>query len=163
MIREEFDKLIQTVFRLAKGYYGENLISFVVFGSCGRGTPNPESDIDILIILKEAPSSRLRRIEEFYENIEKEIEPYLKKLREYGINTYLSPIIKIKEEIKIGSPLYIEMITDSKIYFDRDEFFKDYLTSLKEKLDNFEAEKKDGYWIYKKNVGKEEGVELFQT
>jgi len=37
------------------------LVSFVVFGSCGRGTPNPESDIDILIILKEAPSSRLRK------------------------------------------------------------------------------------------------------
>ncbi|MBC7320037.1 nucleotidyltransferase domain-containing protein [bacterium] len=76
-----------------------------MFGSCGRGTPNPSSDIDILII-KDAPSGRIKRAKEFYENIEKKIEPHIEELRSYGINTFLSPIIRTEEEVKLGSSLY---------------------------------------------------------
>lgn len=54
------------------------------------------------------------------------------------------------------------MLTGIKIYFDRDNFFKRYLNSLKEKLKELGAEKKDGYWVYKKEINKEEGVEVFQ-
>lgn len=164
MIREKFEQIISLLFQETKKYYGENLISFVIFGSCGRGTPNPNSDIDILIVLGNAPRGRIKRIEEFYNNIEKKIEPYLEELREYGINTYLSPIIRTEEEVKLGSPLYVDMLTGIKIYFDRNNFFKEYLNSLQEKLKILGAEKKeDGYWVYKKEVGKEEGVEIFQT
>lgn len=162
MIREKFEHLISLLFQETKNYYGENLTSFVIFGSCGRGTPNPNSDIDILIILRNAPRGRIKRVEEFYNNIEKKIEPYIEELRKYGIDTFLSPIIRTEEEVKLGSPLYVDMLTGIKIYFDRDNFFKEYLNSLQEKLKAFGAEKKEnGYWVYKKDVSKEEGVEIF--
>lgn len=163
MIREKFDEIIDLIFKEVRCYYGENLTSFIIFGSCGRGTPSPSSDIDILIVLKNAPRGRIKRIREFYENIEKRIEPYIEKLRDYEINTFLSPIIRTEDEIKLGSPLYIDMLTGIKIYFDRDNFFKRYLNSLEEELKKLGAEKKDAYWVYKKEVNKEEGVEVFQT
>lgn len=163
MIREKFDELIDLIFKEVRCYYRENLISFVIFGSCGRGTPCPSSDVDILIVLKDAPCGRLKRVKEFYENIEKRIEPYIEKLRNYEINTFLSPIIRTEEEIKLGSPLYIDMLSGIKIYFDRDNFFKKYLNSLGEKLKELGAEKKDTHWVYKKEINKEEGVEVFQT
>lgn len=162
MIREKFDKLIDLIFQEVKDYYGERLTSFVVFGSCERGTPNPNSDVDILIILKDAPCGRIRRIQEFYENIEKKVEFYIEEIRDYNINTFISPIIRTEDEVNLGSPLYIDMLTGIKIYFDRDNFFKRYLNSLKEKLKELGAEKKDGYWVYKKEINKEEGVEVFQ-
>lgn len=39
---------------------------------------------------------------------------------------------------------------------------KKYLASLEKRLKELGAEKKeDGYWVYKKDVSKEEGVEVF--
>lgn len=49
MIREKFGELINLIFEKTKSFYKENLVSFVVFGSCGKGTPTNESDIDLLI------------------------------------------------------------------------------------------------------------------
>ncbi len=89
MIREKFGELIELIFQEVRSYYGKNLTSFVVFGSCGRGILGPNSDIDMLIVLRNAPRGRFKRMKEFYENIEKRIEPYIEKLRDYEINTFL--------------------------------------------------------------------------
>lgn len=160
MIREKFDELISLIFEKAKEYYKENLISFVVFGSCGRGTPTNESDIDILIVLNEIKLNRLKRMEEFYQNIEKKIEDKIKNLKNYSIDTFISPIIRSKDEVLYGSPLYIEMLRGVKIVFDKDNFFSNYLKNLNEKLKELKYINKNGYWVYKERVNKQEGVEI---
>lgn len=43
--------------------FGANLLTLVLFGSVARGTAKQESDIDLLIILKDAPDSYYRRLE----------------------------------------------------------------------------------------------------
>jgi len=93
----------------------------------------------------------------FYENIEKKIENEIKNYEKYNINTYISPIIRSKEETKYGSPLYIEMILGAKIIYDKDTFFRNYLKNELKKLKSF---KKNGYWIYKERVNKNERVEI---
>ena len=47
-----------------------------------------------------------------------------------------------------------------RILYDKENFFKKYIDKLKNRLDEMEAHKKNGYWIYKKDVKKEEGVEI---
>ena len=42
--------------------YKDNIISLVLFGSVARGTAGKESDIDVLIILKDAPDSYYERL-----------------------------------------------------------------------------------------------------
>ena len=49
-IIEKYDMLLEALKNELKLFYGERLISAVVFGSVGRRTPNYNSDIDILII-----------------------------------------------------------------------------------------------------------------
>ncbi|HOC53261.1 MAG TPA: hypothetical protein PKJ39_06000 [Caldisericia bacterium] len=93
----------------------------------------------------------------FYENIEKKIESEIKEYEKYNINTYISPIIRSKEETKYGSPLYIEMILGAKIIYDKDTFFRNY---LKNELNKLKSSKKNGYWIYKERVNKNERVEI---
>lgn len=156
MIREKFDELINLIFEKTKSFYKENLISFVVFGSCGRGTPSNESDIDLLIVLNRASKGRLNRNLEFYKNIEIFVEDEIKKLKKYGIDTYISPIIKTKDEVFYGSPIFLEMTEKVKIIFDKDNFFKNYLKELEKKMKKYGTKKINDHWVYKENINKEE-------
>jgi len=87
----------------------------------------------------------MKRMKIFYENVEKKIENEIKNYEKYNINTYISPIIRSKEEVKYGSPLYIEMILGVKIIYDKDNFFKNYLKRLENKLNKLKSSKKNGY------------------
>lgn len=149
MLKEKFDEIIKLIFEKSKEYYKDNLVSFVIYGSCGRGKPTNESDIDLLIILEKAPDGRLKRNLEFYENIEKELENEIKKLKNYGIDTYISPLIKTKEEVLFGSPLFYEMTLGVKVLYDKENFFKTFLKNLKKKIKESGSKKVKGHWIHK--------------
>ena len=45
--------------------YGENLVSAIIFGSVARNTFTEESDIDLLILCKKVPKSRMERLKKF--------------------------------------------------------------------------------------------------
>ena len=47
--KEYIEKLMERI----KEYYGSNLVSVVVFGSYAKGQNKTNSDLDILIVLKE--------------------------------------------------------------------------------------------------------------
>ena len=53
-----------------KEYYGEQLVSLVIFGSYARKENKLSSDLDILIILIRTNRPRHERIREFVEEIE---------------------------------------------------------------------------------------------
>jgi len=112
---------------LCKDHYGERLISLAVFGSVGRGTPRPDSDIDLLLVIKNLPGGRIARVKEF-----SAIEATLGMEMRGRIE--LSPVFKTPEDIANGSPLFLDMVEDVRMLFDRDDFFKGVLKNLKERL-----------------------------
>ncbi len=65
VVSVEINKLLSRLTNLCKEYYGERLITLAVFGSVGRGTSRPDSDVDLLLIVKDLPFGRMARIEEF--------------------------------------------------------------------------------------------------
>jgi predicted nucleotidyltransferase len=87
----------------ARKMYGADLVSFAVFGSVARGTARPDSDIDILIVAKNLPDGRMNRIRDFTRN-----EGLIRKPPELK-NTFISPVIKTPDEVKLGSPLFWDM------------------------------------------------------
>lgn len=123
-------------------YYGDNLVSLCVFGSVARNTATDFSDIDILIICEKLKKGRLFRIKEFGK-IEKVLEQ-----KKY--NFIFSPIIKTKEEVLKGSPLFFDMIEHSLILYDKEFFLGNYLKDLKKRLDNLGAKRVErrGYWLW---------------
>jgi len=134
MLKERFKELEIRLLSEIKSFYGTRLISVVVFGSVAREAQTFDSDLDVLIIAKDLPKGRMKRIGEF-ESIEEKMEPLLKSLRrKEGIDTYLSAIIKSPEEAEKGSPLFLDMVEDAKILFDRDGFFKKRLDKLRKRL-----------------------------
>ena len=124
--------LLDRLTSLCNEYYGARLITLVVFGSVGRGTPRPDSDIDVLLIIKDLPNGRIARVSEFAA-IETAMSNTIKSRFE------LSPVFKTPEEIGSGSPLLLDMIEDGRVLFDRDDFFQNTITDMKERLQRLGA------------------------
>ncbi len=162
--RQKYYNFIEKLSKAIMNFYCDRLISIVIFGSVASDTFRPDSDIDILIIAKELPKGRVKRVEEFMKNIESKLEQDMMKLSKEGIYITLSPVFKTPEEVHTGSPLFLDMTENVKILFDRDDFFKKYLETLKIKLKNLGARKiysKGGYyWELKPDYKFGEIIEL---
>jgi predicted nucleotidyltransferase len=118
--------------------YASRLVSLVVFGSVGRGTARPDSDLDFLLIARDLPRGRWQRMTEF-QGVEQRLEPALKRAREQGVVTCLSPILKTPEEAERGSPLFLDMVEDARVLVDEQGFFGTVLGHLRSRLERLGA------------------------
>ena len=78
MYRRYFQIILKKLIRAVSYVYKERLITLAVFGSVGRNTPRPDSDIDLLLIADSLPHGRMKRMEEFY-LVEEILTPLLEK------------------------------------------------------------------------------------
>jgi len=134
--------------------FGENLVSLVIFGSIARGDYRRDSDIDLLLVVKNLPKGRFRRVR-LFEKAEEKLERDLNVLFDKGYYISFSPIIKTPEEALKISPLYLDMVEDAVIVYDRSCFFEKILVKLKKKLGELGAERiwlgRKWYWRLKNN------------
>ncbi len=163
MLQERFKALEDFLLSRIKAFYGESLISVVVYGSVARGSQNFDSDLDPLIIADQLPNGRMKRIREF-EAVEARIEPFLKSLQKEGINSRISALIKTPEEAKRGSPLFLDMVEDAQILFDKGGFFSVLLKRLKKRLKVLGARRiwkgNAWYWVLKPDLKPGEVFEI---
>lgn len=159
-----YEKIEKLLTKEIQKYYRKRLVSLVFYGSVARGTPHPFSDIDFLIVAKPFPKGRIPRVREF-EKIERKLEPSLTHEWD-GLRgpIPLSPIFKTPEEVRMGSLLFLDFVTDAKIAYDRNHFFKNFLVDLKERLKELGSKKvmKGGawYWVLKPDLRPGETIEL---
>jgi predicted nucleotidyltransferase len=118
-----FDELLKALVVACQRHYGRRLISLAVFGSVGRGTPRPDSDIDLLIVAEDLPRGRVARVAEFA-MVEADVADGLRRLRSVGVTTELSPVIKTRSEVEEGSPLFLDMLEDARLLADREAFLE---------------------------------------
>jgi predicted nucleotidyltransferase len=100
-ILAEFDTLITAVLQACRVHYRTRLVALAVFGSVGRGTPRPDSDIDLLLVADPLPQGRVARVDEFGA-VEAAAVPFLQAARRAGVDASLSPVLKTPEEIRHG-------------------------------------------------------------
>jgi len=129
-----FVPLLGALLGASQEHYGSNLITLAVFGSLGRGTAGPESDVDLLVISQQLPQGRLPRADDFSAHVERVVEPIIRQLAVEGIHTYLSPVLKTPSEIEQGSPLLLDMVEDALILYDPEGFFAKRLQRLRHRL-----------------------------
>lgn len=134
VLREKISELIEKLKAEVITCYGQRLVSLVIFGSAARGTMRPDSDLDILICAENLPQGRRSRLKEF-QKVEQSLTEFLKELKASRIYTALAPIIKTPNEVEFGSPIFLDMIDNSKIIYDTNSFFENYLRELKQKLE----------------------------
>jgi hypothetical protein len=143
-LRRELDRFLD----LLKATWGEELVSVVVFGSYARGEARPESDLDLLIIKKNLPKSRLAR-QALVSQMEKRVG------QEFAAT--LSTIILTPEEAQVVKPYYLGMLSGHTILFDRGLFFAKVLARLQNRLAELGGERRhdpDGYeyWLLKSDA-----------
>lgn len=164
MLKKTFKKFEMRLFSELKSFYKDRLISVAVFGSVARETQSFDSDIDILIIAKGLPRGRWKRMREF-DKVGDKLEPFLKSMRKKGINTYISAIIKSPEEAEIGSPIFLDMVEDARILFDKNDFLKNRMERLKNRLKKLGAKRiwrgNAWYWDLKPDYKQGEIFEIF--
>jgi predicted nucleotidyltransferase len=128
-----FDELLAAIEAGCVRHYGQRLVSLVVFGSAGRGTARPDSDVDFLVIAEPLPDGRMARVAEFDE-VERDLAPALEKARASGVETTLSPLFKTPAEASRGSPLFLDFVDDARLLVDRGAFFAGVLDRLRARL-----------------------------
>ena len=154
------EPLLGRLLDVCQSFYGGRLVSLVVFGSVGRGTPRPDSDIDLLVVADPLPDGRIPRVREF-DAIERSVASGGLANRA----NRMSPIFKTPVEVRRGSPLFLDMLDDSLILFDRGGFFTGELAALKGRLDKLGAKriwKGDAwYWDLKPDFKPGDEIVLF--
>ncbi|VVB88657.1 Nucleotidyltransferase domain protein [uncultured archaeon] len=158
---QDYKQILNNFKQLLLGKYKDSLISLVLYGSVARGTAGAESDIDLLIILKDAPAV-------YYERLEPVIGIEL-KLRESALETTAPPIFSCivlsKEEAMENRNIFLDMIDASIILYDKNNFFKNRLKELKNRLLQLGSKKvvledKTWYWNLKPDIAPGEVIEL---
>jgi len=163
MLKAKFKELQDKLLEETKSFYGDRLVSFVVFGSIARETFRYDSDIDLLIIAENLPKGRMKRVAQF-SAVEDRVEPYLESLKKEGINTYISAIFKTPQEAEYGSPLFLDMVEDARILYDKNAFFSKRLERLRKRLKELGAKRvwkgNIWHWVLKPDYHPGEVIEL---
>ena len=160
---EPYRRLVAELLKGLLKVFGGNLVSVVVYGSVARGEAGRASDIDILIVVGGLPRSRFRRLE-LFEEAEKTVEPLLEELWARGFNVDFSPVLLTPEEASKHRPIYLDMVVDAVIVYDKGGFIERILRDIAERLERLGARRvrlgKRWYWILKRDYKPGEVIEI---
>jgi hypothetical protein len=164
-IPAEHAKLLEEYCTAMKSHFGERLKSICLFGSVAKGRPEPESDVDVLVVAEGLPpdvGGRMSDTSEVREAIRKSRAS--KTLRASGRSTLISEVFLTPEEVRRHPPILLDMIDEGIILHDEDGFLEKELETIRKRLKELGARKvitsKGHYWILKPDIKPGEVVEI---
>lgn len=157
--RRHFESLLRDILVACQRHYADRLVTVAVFGSVGRGTPRPDSDIDLLIVAEDLPRGRVRRSADFRQ-VEEALALPLAQARRAGLAVELSPVFKTPDEVLQGSLLFLDMIEDARLLCDRQDFMRQVLIRLRERLARLGARRiwRGNAWLWDLNPAYQPGM-----
>ena len=160
----QYDNLLDTVLKACKAHYGPRLVALAVYGSVGRATPRPDSDIDLLLVADDLPDGRIPRVEEFRVMADR-LQTPLDLAADLGVHTRLAPIFKTPRELRRGTPLLLDMTEDARILHDPDRCLADTLDRLRARLRELGSKRvwkgDEWYWDLKPDYKPGDVFDLF--
>ncbi|MEM2184681.1 MAG: nucleotidyltransferase domain-containing protein [Candidatus Methanomethylicia archaeon] len=154
-----FSHLIKRYCELLLDYFGDRLISIMLFGSIARGDWSRDSDIDILIVVDGWNDKPIWvRIGEL-KNVKKMLEDTFEFKR--ALNAGFWPIIQnyplSLEEAKRFNRIYLDAIIDGIILYDKNDFLRNVLDKIRrrmEALGSMRITLPNGkfYWVLKGDI-----------
>jgi len=138
---KEYMNYINILVGSLKRHLKGNLTSVVLFGSVARGEAGEGSDIDLLVVAKKFGNSGSRF--EIFNEIEKDLRTSkeYQELKDMKFGTLICPVPLKPEEIKKNPPILLDLVTDGIIMYDKDNFMRDWITNLKNRLEEMGARK----------------------
>ncbi|MEJ2779477.1 nucleotidyltransferase domain-containing protein [Stygiolobus sp. CP850M] len=149
-MQEPYKSLLEKLTKLLQEEFQDKLISVVLYGSIARGDNRKDSDIDLLLVIKDLPKTITERVI-LFDKVERKLDDDIMRLMDEGYYVTFSPILKTPEEAMRFSPIYMDMTEDAIILYDRNGFFRKVLEKTKKRLKELGFErvwlsKKSWYW-----------------
>lgn len=148
---EDYRKLLSKLVGHLRKEYGREFVSLVLYGSVARGEAREDSDVDLILVLDNPPPQYYKRTERLMNVLDK-VECDIEESR-----PHLNPIVFSKAEAMENRYLFLDMIEDSKILYDQDDFFRERLNTLKTRLQELGSKKVyleagSWYWVLKPDL-----------
>ncbi|MBI4277352.1 MAG: nucleotidyltransferase domain-containing protein [Armatimonadetes bacterium] len=147
---EDLDRLLRALVAALHETFGPHLISVVLFGSVARGDATSDSDIDLLIVGDDLPEGQFARGRLFRKAVDR-LRPELDRLAEQHIAPAWTPILLTVQQARRHRPLYLDMVEDARLFYDRNDFFAGVLEGLRRRLRELGARRvflPDGSWYW---------------
>ena len=162
--QHDIERWVERLGQAVERREGDNLVSFVVYGSVARGTAAPGSDADVLLVFRALPARRHERFAIWHRALE-EVRAAHGAVLADGHPFDWSVLPLTIDEATYHSPLYLDITLDGRILLDRDGFFASVLDGLRARmraLGSRRVELPDGswYWDLKPGMRCGEVVEL---
>lgn len=107
---------------------GDRLVSLVLFGSLARGEARDASDIDLMVVADGFPQSLAARRRLL-------LDEWTRVRAAKGLaSVEWNLVTKTPDEAQYHSPLYLDMVEDARLLFDRDGFFAAVLESMRSRM-----------------------------
>jgi len=145
-VQEPYKSLLEKLTKLLQEEFQDKLISVVLYGSVARGDNRKDSDIDLLLVIKDLPKTITERVI-LFDKVERKLDDYIMRLMDDGYYITLTPVLKTPEEAMRFSPIYMDMTEDAIILYDENGFFRKVLEKTKKRLKELGFER---VWLSKK-------------
>lgn len=160
---ERYDAVLCALPGALRRVYGQDLVSCAVYGSVGRRTQRFGSDIDLLIVARNLPDGRTRRVVQF-EPAEDELAALLAACGGSDGPAVLSPVFKTPEEAEAGNLLFLDMVEDARVLVDEHGFFAARLDRLRRRMQELGSQRiwrgNAWHWVLKPDFRPGEVFEL---
>jgi len=133
--------VIQSALSCLLYHLGRRLVTVGVYGSVSTGNYTDTSDIDILVVVSDWSQDISDQTAEIVE-ITVPVRRAISALYEsHDIYTSIQWYTLIKEEAAKLRPLYLDMVRDAELIYDRDHFFEDILNKLQSRMEHYEVKR----------------------
>src|SRR3989304_1103762 len=159
-----YQPLLAKLLDLIKDNYENRLISLILYGSVSRGTAKKDSDVDIILVVENLSYTEAMNRFLLVEDRLKESTEYL-SIKSTGYSPEVKPIIFSREEASESRYIFLDVVNDGIILYDKNAFFKQRLEKLRKRLRDLESKRitrEDGswYWILAPNIKFGESFEI---
>ncbi len=134
-VQDDLDRFVAVL----EERFGADLVSVVLYGSRARGTERPDSDVDLLVVIRGLPGSRLGRQRLLFR---------LARTVSDEFADALMPVPLTPEEAVNVKPFYIGILSGHMVLRDTEGFFGGVLARLDARLRELGAQRHvdpDGY------------------
>jgi predicted nucleotidyltransferase len=124
---------------------GSRLVSIVLFGSVARRQGRPTSDIDLVLVAHDLPRALVDRRRLFLESWER-----VRRVRALP-HIQWNLIVKSPVEAQTRSPLYLDIVEEGILVFDRNRFFEVVLAGMRARMRELGSRRvflPDGTWYW---------------
>ena len=124
-MRPDLERGLERLRAALESRFGEDLVTLAVFGSQAQDKQRPESDLDLLLVIRGLPRQRFAR--------RRLVSPIVRSVGDEFAET-ASSILLTPEEAVAVKPFYLGFLEGHRLVVDRAGFFRGVLDRLSVRL-----------------------------